>query len=285
MDNYERANIVDKFKARCRDMIFLNVTPLAVEAAAEASQETAKPPAMENLVTFIINLVGEHSHLGHLLHVWENFIFTMVLVLFFVWLAGKAYKRRMKIPGRLQSAFEIYISSIDTLARDVIGHNGSKYTPFIGTLFIYILFMNFMGLLPGMHSPTSNFNTPLSLAICVFFYVQYTGIKTNGLKGYFKHLMGEPWWLFPLNLPLHILEEFIKPVSLALRLFGNIFAEDTLMAVLLILGIALFKPLPLGAPFHILFYPLAFIFSTIQALVFSMLSLAYISIMLPHEEH
>ena len=102
--------------------------------------------------------------------------------------------------------------------------------------------MNILGLMPGMFSSTSKLNTTLALAICVFGFVQFEGIRAQGLWGYIFHFMGSPkstveWCLVPLNLPLHIIGELAKPISLALRLFGNISGEDMLLAIFVGLGI------------------------------------------------
>jgi F-type H+-transporting ATPase subunit a len=95
--------------------------------------------------------------------------------------------------------------------------------------------------------------------------------------------VGEPWWLFPLMVPLHIIEELIKPISLSLRLFGNILGEDTLLAVFA--GLIVLIPGILNLPLQFPFMFLAILFSTIQALIFSTLAAVYIALMLPHEEH
>jgi F-type H+-transporting ATPase subunit a len=134
-----------------------------------------------------------------------------------------------------------------------------------------------------MKSPTSSLNTTVALAVTVFFYVQWTGLRENGILGYLDHLMGSPrdlagWVMVPLNLPLHILEEFIKPLSLSLRLFGNILGEDSLIAAFVGLGIAAlaFFHLPFGLPLQFPFLMLAMLTGTIQAVVFSLLSTNYI---------
>jgi F-type H+-transporting ATPase subunit a len=144
--------------------------------------------------------------------------------------------------------------------------------------------MAYMGMIPFFKSPIAlNLNTPLSIAICVFLFVQYHGIRQNGPGGYIKHLMGEPAWLAPLQMPLHVVGEFIKPVSLSLRLYANITAEDVLIAALafMLLGLPAFVPIPLQT----LFFPLAMLFGFIQALVFMSLSAIYISQMSAHGEH
>ncbi len=152
--------------------------------------------------------------------------------------------------------------------------------------------MNLAGLVPGLKSPTSRFEMTGALGLVVFFFVQWTGVQRLGLKGYVDHLIGQPrdavgWILSPLMLFIHGIGEIVKPLSLALRLFGNIMGEDTLLGVFVTLGALCFawSHLPLGIPLHLPFVLLALIFSTVQALVFTMLSMIYIYMMLPHEEH
>jgi F-type H+-transporting ATPase subunit a len=132
------------------------------------------------------------------------------------------------------------------------------------------------------------------MAICVFLYVQYFGIRQLGLIGYIDHMMGNPrsviqWVLVPLNLPVHIIGELAKPMSLSLRLFGNITGEDVLLAAFVGLGIAAtaFLHSPVGLPLHVPFIFLALLTGTIQALVFTLLSTVYFSMMMGghDEEH
>jgi len=184
------------------------------------------------------------------------------------------------------------VETLDSFVSGVLGKHGRQFTPFLGTLFVYILLMNFLGLFPVMKSPTSSINTTVALAICVFLYVQYTGIRRLGIVGYLDHLCGQPRDLVaiimvPLMLPLHIMEELAKPLSLSLRLFGNVTGEDVLIAIFVGLGVASlgFLHLPIGLPLQVPFIFLALLTSTIQALVFTLLSTVYFSMMLPHEEH
>jgi len=151
--------------------------------------------------------------------------------------------------------------------------------------------MNLMGLVPGGHSPSTNINITASLAIMVFLYVQYVGISRNGIVKYLDHLAGSPrdalsWSLVVLLFPIHIIGELAKPFSLAVRLFGNITGEDVLVAAFVGLGLTAlsFMHSPVGFPFNVFFIFLGLLLSTIQALVFSLLSTIYILLMLPHEE-
>jgi len=169
--------------------------------------------------------------------------------------------------------------------------------------------MNMSGLVPGLKSSTSNLNVTLGMAITVFCYVQITGLRELGPLGYLHHMAGSPhdtigWAMSVLMFPLHVMEELIKPISLSLRLFGNILGEDALIGVFVLLGVACTNlmfgsgfelaaalrheahvSIPIGLPLQVPFMLLALLTGTIQALVFSLLSTIYIFMMLPHEEH
>lgn len=264
------------------------VNESAHEAPAQASE------GLKELANWI-TLLNERWHdvpFVHFLHRWENVVFSLTASLFLIVLSLIATRKKSLIPGPLQNALELAVESLDNLVVGVIGPRGRAHVPFIGTLFLYILIQNFMGLVPAMKAPTSSLNTTVALAVSVFCYVQFIGIKENGMIGYIDHLMGSPrdmvgWMMVPLNFPLHVLEEFIKPMSLSLRLFGNILGEDSLIAVFVGLGILSlsFIHSPVGLPLQFPFFLLSMLLGTIQALVFALLSTIYISLVLPHEEH
>jgi F-type H+-transporting ATPase subunit a len=250
---------------------------------------------LPTLITLFERLFGPAGWV-EFLHAWENVFFSLLVIIFMTIVAYTAYRKREKIPGPLQNLVEILVETFASFVEGILGReDGRRFVPFLGTLFFYILLMNFFGLIPLMKSPTSVFNTTIALAISVFIYVQYTGIRRLGIGGYLFHLAGEPrgvigWSLVVIMLPLHIVGEFARPVSLGLRLFGNIMGEDTLLAVFLGLGVLVlrFIPVPVGIPLHLPFIFLAILTSTIQALVFTLLSTIYISQVLPHhdeEEH
>lgn len=227
-----------------------------------------------------------------------NFLFDYRAVVFstLVWLvlgllAYAAYRKRSLIPGGVQNFVEWVVEGLTGMIVSILGERGRRFVPFIGTLFIYIFCMNLFGLIPGMFSPTSKLNTTLALAICVFLYVQYTGMRNLGILGYLHHLAGSPrsgveWALVPLNLPLHIIGELARPVSLSLRLFGNISGEEMLLAIFATLGVTLlsFMHVPIGIPLHLPFIFLAILTSFVQALVFTLLTTIYFSLMSTHDE-
>lgn len=235
----------------------------------------------------------EDSATYHFVHVFENTFFAVLAGSVVCLFAVFAYRRRSEFPGRVQAAFEMVLEMIEGLASSMMGPKyGRHYTPFIATIFVYLLAMNYSGLIPFGKASTSTFLNNISIAICVFLYVQYTGIKRNGLGGYLHHLAGSPkdvvgWALSPLLFALELFGEFIKPVSLSLRLFGNIFGEDMLLAVFALLGVVALSGInsPIGIPFHLPFLFLSLLLGLIQALVFSLLTTVYLSLMLPHDEH
>ena len=232
-------------------------------------------------------LFGHDSALGH----YIDIVYGLATSLIFAFFAMKVYRNRQMIPGQLQNFLELLVEGMFNFLQTILGKEAKKYTPFLGTLFFYILFNNLWGLIPGGHSPSTSINVTASLAIMVFLYAQYTGLRRLGFVGFMDHLAGQPrnvigWCLVPLLLPIHVIGEIAKPFSLALRLFGNITGEDILVAAFVGLGLMAlsFAHSPIGLPLNIPFILLGLLLSTIQALVFTLLSTIYILLMLPHEE-
>ena len=265
---------------------------MAVEHLIEhAAEQGGGIPELPNVIT----LVGHGWHglpVAAWLHRWENLVFSLIVASTLAVVCWRYARKPAVIPQGWQNLLELLVEGIDRFVQSILGPRGRRYTPFIGTLFLYIWLVNLSGLIPGMKSSTSNLNTTIGLAVVVFGYVQWIGIRSQGLFGYFDHLAGSPrdlvgWLLVPLMLPIHVLGEGIKPLSLSLRLGFNVFAEDVLLAVLVGLGITAGAALhsPIGLPLQLFVVPLVLIFSTVQALVFSLLSTVYIALMLPHGEH
>lgn len=195
-------------------------------------------------------------------------------------------KLRLRGPGRFQAFVEFCVVALEGFVRNIVGQRETKaLTPIIGTFFIYILALNLFGLVPGFISPTASTGTTGALAIFAFLFVQFAVITRLGLRDYCKHYLGEPLWLAPLMLPLHIVGELARPLSLAVRLFGNIFGEDLVIIVMMTIGTAVlgsFYWIPLQFPMMLF----AIFTSFVQALVFSMLVSIYIAVALEgHEEH
>ncbi|GIV15270.1 MAG: hypothetical protein KatS3mg022_0705 [Armatimonadota bacterium] len=210
--------------------------------------------------------------------------FVAVLIL----LAAIAGTRRMeKIPRRFwQNVAEQTVESFRFFAASVIGHGGEKHAPFLGTLFIFILVSNLIGLVPILSkaAPTANLNTTIALALITFLYVQWQGIRANGVVGYLKHFtMGTHWALWPLMVPLEIIGELAKPLSLAVRLYGNMYGKEQVIIVLVGLAASLL-PIWLPVPFQFPILVFGVFVGFVQALVFTLLAGIYIALMTQHEE-
>jgi len=229
-------------------------------------------------------LILEHFFHNHQTLVNAEAISASVITAAVIVLLAYLLTRNMqRVPNRLQAAVEWVVEQLDGFTRNAIGPQSRTYLALVGTLFIYILLMNLGGVIPLWTSPTANMNVTIALAISVFIYVQYEGIRVNGIKGYFRHFVGEPVWLAPLNFPLHVIGELARPVSLSVRLFGNIFGEDTVIAVL----IALVAPLVIPFKFIPLHFPmllLSLFTSFVQAMVFAILTCIYIAGFVVHED-
>jgi F-type H+-transporting ATPase subunit a len=243
-------------------------------------------PQLPSAISFL-----EEYGIGHgVLEAWVNIIFAFGIAIGMCVVSARVYSRRQMIPGPLQNFLEILVEGMYNFLHSILGKDAKRYTPFLGTLFFYILIMNWMGMVPFGHSPSTSLNITLSMALVVFIYVQFIGMQRLGILGYLDHMAGEPrdivtWCMVPLMFPLHVIGELAKPLSLSLRLFGNITGEDVLIAVFVGLGVSILSFSPVGLPLQTPFYFLGLILSTVQALVFALLSTIYILLMLPHEEH
>lgn len=209
-----------------------------------------------------IGLVDAHGQSlipAHVLHSWVVMVVLIVL-------AVLATKKLSLVPKGLQNFFELLIESLENFVVANMGEDGRKVFPVLATLFIYILFSNYEGLIPGADAPTANINTTLSMAVFIFVYYQYWGFKIHGVK-YFHHFMGPVPWLAPLIFPIEVIGHFARMLSLSLRLFGNIRGEDIVLALLFMLA-----PIVSTVPIYFLFMLL----KVIQALVFFMLSMLYL---------
>ncbi len=204
-------------------------------------------------------------------YVIMSFIAAGILILFF----SLSSKKPTLIPSKLQSVLELIIQFFENLLSELIGKDGKIYLPMVGTLGLFILACNLMGLVPGFMSPTSKLNVTVGCALTVFVYYHWQGIKSQGLFKYFKHFMGPIPFLAPLMVPIEIISHFSRPLSLSMRLFGNIFAEE-----LLILIMASIIPFLLPIPFMLI----AIITAVVQAYVFVLLSCIYIAGAVAHEE-
>ena len=247
----------------------------------------ARFPALQQNMSVFGN-----SFLGHEpvdVHGAEPLLSSFVVMLVVLGLAllvqpALARKEQAAIPETkltLRTFFEVWIGYWYGLMKDMMGPRRAKrYFPLVGSLSLFIIFGNFLGLIPGFMPPTSNWNITLGCAVIVFVMFNYYGIQANGL-GYFKHLCG-PWlgWpLLPVNLLLLVVESFslcIRPLTLSIRLMLNM-AVDHLLVTIALGMIALFLPVPVLI--------LSTLVCVVQVLVFCILTSIYITLATEHEEH
>lgn len=200
-------------------------------------------------------------------------------------LAAFIYNRGLKtslgeiVPGEgvdLKNIFQVTVESLFSLVEGVIGKTAKLYFPLIGGLFIYIFLNNILGIVPGFLPATDNINTTLALGITVFIYYNFIGIRTQGFKNYFKHFLGPVWMMAPLMLVIELISHCVRPMSLGIRLFGNMTGDHVVLGI--------FSDLvPVLVP--VLFLGLGFFVSFIQAFVFSLLTSVYIGLAVAHEDH
>lgn len=211
----------------------------------------------------VIPLFGVLDITGEVLLMW-----AICLVL--VAVSAVATRRLRERPGRLQNVLETGIEYLDGFFTGLLGKRAArKYFYFLGSLFIFIIFSNYSGLIPGVgltpyfKAPTSSLSVTVGLGLLAFVFLQLASLRARGGRGYLKRFITPVAFM----LPLLVLDEFIKPASLALRLFGNIFGEETVTE-------ELYNLLPIGAP--ALMMALSLLFCAIQAVVFTMLVSIYL---------
>ena len=244
--------------------------------------EQSSHPEFPNIVGMLEQRLGDQPF-GQALHNWEATIYSGLVIVALVLGAFLVSRRFAPIPGRLQAAVELMVGTLDDFVCGIIGEKGRKVVPFIGTLFIYILAMNLLGLVPFLKAATASLSVTAGLALCVFAYVQYTALKEFGFLGYLDHLAGRPrgvfaWSIvFPVMMfALHVVSEIVRPMSLSLRLRSNIWGDDMLLAVLAGFGLKWF-------PIYFVNVVMVVMSSVIQALVFTLLTTVYFSLVLTDE--
>ena len=195
--------------------------------------------------------------------------YTVLCAIVAVVVSRLAAHKLQLIPNGLQNLYEVVISGILGVAKDVIGEQyAKKYFPLAGTIAIFVFFCNMIGIIPGFEAPTANWNFTLVLALVVFIYYHAEGIKAQGFFSYFAHFMGPMKILAPLMFPIEIISHLSRIISLTFRLFGNIKGDDMFLLVMLML-VPWAVPI---APFFVLFF-----MGILQAFVFMILTYVYLA--------
>lgn len=207
------------------------------------------------------------------------FVIACILSVVIVWI----FKGQLSEdePGYGQQTLEVGVLAVRSMIEDIIGPQGLKYFPVVMTFAVLILVSNLMGLFPLFMSPTAAVSVTFALGLSSFLYYNWVGIKENGLIGHLKHLMGPIWWIAPLIFPIELISNFIRPFSLGIRLFGNMFADEKVVHT--VSGLA--PPYTWVGP--LLLMPLSIFVAFIQTFVFILLSQLYLSEVShgSHEEH
>lgn len=206
---------------------------------------------------------------------WENWIVMEILVAVLLMVAVAVLKASLSAdkPGALQHIFEGVYAFINDTAEEAGIHHGHQYVPYIGTIFIFILSMNLIGIIPAFESPTMSPWVPAGCAVITFLYYNLQGFRANGIK-YLAQLAGPVWWLAPLMIPIELISHFVRPLSLTVRLYGNIFAGEQVTNVFLDLT-------KLVLP--VIFMCLHIFVALVQAYVFTLLTTIYIAMATSHE--
>ncbi len=205
------------------------------------------------------------ASINHVLYMWlaMGILFTLGFIV---------RGRLQMVPGGLQNLFETIIGGLEDFTVSNLGQEGRQFMPLLCTIFMFILVMNYIGLVPGCDAPTANINTPASMAIIVFLFYNFVGIKKWG-AGYIKHFMGPVSFLAPLMLILEPISHMARPLSLTLRLFGNIRGEEIVLILMFFLA-----PILGSLPMYFLFV----LAKTIQAFIFFMLTMLYLQGSIEH---
>ncbi len=246
----------------------------------------------------------EHPPIFRLPGIPDHVTYTWLVMLILAGVAFAASRNVQLVPRGLQNFFEVVLEQFLQLIDDVMGHEGRRYLPLIATLGLFILVGNLMSLVPGLTGPTGNLNTTAACALVVFVAYHWIGIRKQGALAYLKHFAGPvPLWLKPLMFVIEIISHLARPLSLSLRLFGNMTGGHILLAVIFFLmgldgliGWALSGSVAgaliggIGGAVTIVFtvgflYPLKILVSFLQAFIFMMLTMLYISGAIEEAEH
>lgn len=222
----------------------------------------------------ILNAIGRPA--ADHAHPWSNWMVMQLVVvagmlLFFGWLKSRLSVDR---PGRVQHCFEIVYTFLKAQADEVVGDTSKRYMAFFGAIFFFVLFMNLIGLIPSLESPTMFPVVTCGLAVVTFFYYHAMGLKANGLGGYFKQFMGPVLILAPIMVPIEMVSHLARPLSLTIRLYANMFAGEQITDTFLKLTHLIVPAVFMGLHVFVSF---------LQAYIFALLAMVYVGGAVAHE--
>lgn len=206
------------------------------------------------------------------------YLFVIIGLCIFAIIGGRNLSLRN--PSKFQIFVEWIVSALTNFSKSLVPSESKIMPPVVSALFLFILCSNYLGNVPGFVAPTKDVMVTGTLAIMAFIFIQFMGFYRQGFK-YLMHFVGEPVWLFPINIPIHVIGEIARPISLACRLFGNIYGEEMVVTVLMYLAISVAK-LP-WLPLHLPLQAFGLLTGFIQAFVFTMLVGIYVAGAVEHE--
>jgi F-type H+-transporting ATPase subunit a len=209
-------------------------------------------------------------------HPWANWLAVEIVVVLAIVILFAFLRSRLSVdrPGKLQHTFELIYEFLHAQAEEVIGHGSKRFLSFFGTIFIFVLFMNLVGIIPTLVSPTMFIMVPVGLAVATFLYYNAAGLRAHGIGGYAKQFFGPMLFLAPVMLPIEIVSHLARPLSLSIRLYANMFAGEEVTNTFLTLTY-LFIP--------VLFMALHIFVSLLQAYIFALLAMIYVGGAVAHE--
>ncbi len=225
-------------------------------------------------VAALLNLVGVHPA-DPLAPINDTFAMELLVV---ICLVAFFLLVRMTLsvekPGAAQQVAEMIHEFSGSNGEQIIGHGHERFQAFVTCVFLFVVFNNLLGLVPGIVTPTSAPVVPLGIAVCTWLYFNFYGVKEQGIVGYLKHHAGPIWWIAPLLFPIEIVSNLARMMSLTIRLYANMFASDLVTLVF-------FSLVPVGVP--VIFLGLHAGVSLIQAYVFMLLAMIYLGIATAYE--
>jgi F-type H+-transporting ATPase subunit a len=213
-------------------------------------------------------------------HPWQNYIVMQILVALLIAITFLILRSQLSVdkPSTFQQLMEVLHGFLKEQSSQNVGHHGPRYLTMFGTLFIFILFCNLIGVIPGLESPTQVPYVPAGCAMIVFLYYNYLGVRENGIGKYLAHFAGDTPFLAPLMIPIEIISHLARPLSLTIRLFANMFAGDKVTVVFLSLTYLVLPAVFMGLHVFVGF---------LQAYIFALLTMVYVggAVAHSHDEH
>ena len=222
----------------------------------------------------VLGIFGLHAE--NAARPWANFITMQILVAAIIVVVFALLRPRLSVdkPGKFQHTFELLYNFLHGESEDQVGHDGPRYLAYFGTIFIFVLFGNLIGIIPGFESPTMVPSVPAGCAMATFVYYNVVGMQAQGIGRYVAHFAGPMPLLAPLMFPIEIVSHLARPLSLTIRLFANMYAGEQVTQVFLGLTYLLIPALFMGLHVFVSF---------LQAYIFVLLTMMYVSGAVVHD--